>query len=107
MGPGGDTSDGSDGSYNRLIISASQPQSDEDGDGVIECLDNCPLVANETQSDTDGDGVGNLCDNCPAEVNPDQADWNDNGRGDACEEPPVVASVGDWSPGGEQGVNNW
>ena len=107
LGPGGDTGDGADGSYNRLVISASQPQSDEDGDGVIDCLDNCPSIANETQSDTDEDGIGNLCDNCPAEVNPDQGDWNNNGRGDACEEPPFADSVEDWSPVGEQGVNNW
>ena len=107
VGPGGDTGDGADGSYNHLSITASQPQNDGDGDGVIDCLDNCPEVANETQADTDEDGIGNLCDNCPAEANPDQADWNENGRGDACEEPPFADSVEDWSPVGEQGVNNW
>ena len=107
VGPSGNTGDGADGSYNRLTISPSQPQADGDGDGVIDCLDNCPEVANETQADTDEDGIGNLCDNCPAEANPDQGDWNDNGRGDACEEPPYADSVVDWSPVGEQGVNNW
>ncbi|MFP6633989.1 MAG: thrombospondin type 3 repeat-containing protein, partial [Planctomycetota bacterium] len=107
VGPGGDTGDGADGSYNHLSITASQPQNDGDGDGVIDCLDNCPEVANETQADTDEDGIGNLCDNCPAEANADQADWNENGRGDACEEPPFADSVEDWSPVGEQGVNNW
>ncbi|MFP6737620.1 MAG: thrombospondin type 3 repeat-containing protein, partial [Planctomycetota bacterium] len=107
LGPGGDTGDGADGSYNHLSISPSQSQNDGDGDGVIDCLDNCPETANETQSDTDEDGVGNLCDNCPATANPDQGDWNENGRGDACEEPPFADSVEDWSPVGEQGVNNW
>lgn len=35
---------------------------DTDGDGVIDCLDNCPAVPNPDQSDIDGDGVGDRCD---------------------------------------------
>ena len=35
---------------------------DDDGDGVPDGGDNCPLVANAPQKDQDGDGVGDLCD---------------------------------------------
>jgi hypothetical protein len=44
---------------------------DTDGDGVINCLDNCPLVANPDQSDFDNDGLGDLCDpeDAPLRVN--------------------------------------
>lgn len=36
---------------------------DLDNDGVLNEVDNCPLVANPSQTDTDGDGEGNACDN--------------------------------------------
>src|SRR5262249_43774017 len=35
---------------------------DTDGDGVVDCLDNCRLVANPDQRDSDGDGTGDACD---------------------------------------------
>ncbi|MEE8170683.1 MAG: thrombospondin type 3 repeat-containing protein, partial [Phycisphaerae bacterium] len=35
---------------------------DQDGDGVIDLLDNCPAVANADQADANGDGVGDACD---------------------------------------------
>ena len=35
---------------------------DDDGDGVEDSLDNCPLTANADQLDTDGDGIGDVCD---------------------------------------------
>jgi hypothetical protein len=35
---------------------------DQDGDGVCDADDNCPLVANADQTDTDGDGIGDVCD---------------------------------------------
>ncbi len=37
---------------------------DSDGDGTIDCLDNCPDVANPLQSDFDQDGIGDDCDTC-------------------------------------------
>jgi hypothetical protein len=40
------------------------PQSDSDGDGVVDGEDNCPLVPNAgaLSCDTDQDGIGNACD---------------------------------------------
>ena len=34
---------------------------DEDGDGVLDLLDNCWGVYNPDQSDRDGDGTGDAC----------------------------------------------
>ena len=35
---------------------------DNDGDGVLNDADNCPLFSNAEQIDTDSDGIGDLCD---------------------------------------------
>ena len=34
---------------------------DQDGDGIPNTIDNCPLVANPDQADSDRDGVGDAC----------------------------------------------
>lgn len=35
---------------------------DEDADGLITVMDNCPMSANPTQADIDNDGIGDECD---------------------------------------------
>ena len=37
-------------------------ETDADGDGVADRVDNCPNDANPDQADTDGDGTGDACD---------------------------------------------
>jgi hypothetical protein len=71
---------------------------DSDNDGVLDDVDNCPLVYNPLQEDSNDNGIGDACegdgdgdgvsddvDNCPNVYNPDQADSDDNGIGDACD----------------------
>jgi hypothetical protein len=74
--------DGIDNNFNGQIDEGCP---DSDADGVINALDNCPLVANPDQVDTDGDGHGDLCDNCPTVVNPGQTDIDMDRIGDLCD----------------------
>jgi hypothetical protein len=34
---------------------------DSDADGVMDRIDNCPMVPNPDQMDSNGDGVGDAC----------------------------------------------
>ena len=38
------------------------PLCDEDGDSILDIVDNCPRVSNSEQQDRDGDGLGDRCD---------------------------------------------
>ncbi len=49
---------------------------DLDGDGTADCVD----------TDDDGDGIADGADNCPVTANPGQQDADGDGRGDACED---------------------
>lgn len=43
---------------------AAEPSAerDQDGDGVVDTVDNCPTVANKEQTDSDKNGVGDACE---------------------------------------------
>lgn len=89
------------------------PDTDSDGDGVLDCVDNCPAIANAGQADTDGDGIGDACeeveeadadddgvaddvDNCPEIANLDQMDTDEDNVGDVCDayaEDPTVSAM--------------
>ncbi len=75
------------------------PNSDADGDGVLDGLDNCPGEPNPEQADLDGDLAGDACDldddadsipdlldNCVLVPNPGQLDLDSDGLGDACDD---------------------
>jgi len=54
------------GSASRLVEVIN---SDVDGDGIPNDVDNCPLTPNADQLDTDVDGFGDVCDNCSQVAN--------------------------------------
>ncbi len=59
---------------------------DDDGDGIQNGEDNCPLLANPAQEDSDRDATGDACDNCLSVSNPTQHDLDRDGLGDACDD---------------------
>ena len=58
---------------------------DEDGDGVVDALDNCASLPNPEQRDQDGDRVGDACDLCPEQADGEQRDQDGDGVGDPCD----------------------
>jgi len=67
----------------RCDIGAFELQ-DNDGDGVLNDVDNCVSVANANQADTDGDNIGDACDECVADPLNDADNDNVCDDVDAC-----------------------
>ncbi|UMB59698.1 gliding motility-associated C-terminal domain-containing protein [Lutibacter sp. A80] len=61
-------------------------------------------IADICDTDIDGDGVDNDIDNCPTTANSDQADLDRNGIGDVCDQSDLKIAKG-FSPNGD-GVND-
>lgn len=78
---------------------------DTDGDGIDDDVDNCPNTPNSDQSDADEDGIGNACDNCPDIANPGQEDGDTDGIGSACDNCPLVENPDQWDTD-EDGVGD-
>lgn len=89
------------------------PDEDEDGDGVLNCADNCPSDANPDQEDCDADGIGDVCTlrigfdtDCNGNTIPDRcdvlagtlADVDGDTRPDECE---TIFVDDDAAPGGD------
>jgi len=55
------------------------------GDGVLDGVDNCPGVCNPDQRDTDNDGVGDVCDTLE--------DWDSDGQLNIIDNCPLVAAA--------------
>ena len=53
---------GGPGTCQAGVCTAGSGGPDTDGDSLIDCLDNCPLIVNPDQSDVDNDGQGDRCD---------------------------------------------
>jgi cysteine-rich repeat protein len=92
-----------------LLFHVADASADSDGDGVLDCADDCPSAPNADQADADFDGVGDVCDpcvgdgadldgdgicggndNCPRVANPGQEDSDGDGHGDVCDACPGV-----------------
>jgi hypothetical protein len=74
----------------RVNFTVTANDTDCDGDGVLNTVDNCPDIANAGQDDSgDGDGRGNVCDNCRNVANNSgtgaQADSDSDGYGNRCD----------------------
>ncbi len=110
LGPSGSSGVGNDfdgdGITDRLDL-------DNDGDGIPDVRDNCPLTPNPGQRDADGDGIGDACDDeplspgtklpdldgdgvpdrldvCVSVYDPAQLDTDHDGTGDACDNCPTI-----------------
>jgi Thrombospondin type 3 repeat len=99
----------------------ADPSNDQDHDGIVDSLDNCPTVFNPDQRDHDGDKRGDACDLCPHIATLTDTDTDGDGIGDECDPRPNQAgdhvvlwegfydasSITGWIPGGAGGDWFW
>ena len=95
---------------------AECPGADDDSDGVVDLVDNCPLVPNPDQEnsvhpgtaagdqceDPDADLVFDVDDNCPDNSNHDQADTDGDAVGDACDNCPALSNAAQTNTDGDE-----
>lgn len=62
---------------------------DQDGDTILDTVDNCVAVANTDQRNHDGDPFGDACDRCPHLASASDPDGDGDGVGDACDPRPA------------------
>jgi hypothetical protein len=62
---------------------------DPDNDGIVGASDNCPDEANPDQNDEEGDGLGDVCDPCP--ISSDNTDPDQDGVAGPCDPRPAIA----------------
>lgn len=82
------------------LLDGPPADSDRDGDGVVDSVDNCADLANPGQEDYDADSHGDACDGCPHLPSAADPDGDHDGVGDACD--PSPSTAGDervlWEP---------
>ena len=71
---------------------------DVDGDGILNNVDNSPFISNGGQADNDFDGVGDVSDNCNSNYNPAQINTDNDGFGDECDIDDDNDGVNDFLP---------
>jgi hypothetical protein len=76
-GDAGDGGVGGDGDGGSVDGPPGGPGGDPDMDGVLNAIDNCPVVANPQQENEDGDRFGDACDPCPPFADGDPIDDTD------------------------------
>jgi hypothetical protein len=89
------------GTYSDFVTIKYAPETDSDGDGVVDSADNCRLQPNPDQQDADTDSIGDVCDNCAAATNAMQTNTDGDQWGDACDYCPTTSTP--WEvPTGDQ-----
>ncbi len=71
-------------------LNGMDTNNDNDGDGIIDALDNCPNVANANQNNMDGDAWGDVCDNNPNVI---EIDTDGDGIADSEDNAPTIPNV--------------
>ena len=78
---------------------------DDDGDGIADTGDNCPVIANASQANLDGDSMGDACD--PDMDGDGFANGGDCAPVDPLNRPPQTEVTGLELSGGESALLQW
>ena len=78
---------------------------DFDNDGILDAVDNCPLIKNANQKDADRDGLGNPCD--PDDDNDGFTDAQENNQGSDPRNPNSTPETIVFDADGDTIPNTW